>query len=49
VPVWTRPGRLIVTGATSDTVTEGSGLGVGEPKKTQDQGNLENARIGEDY
>jgi hypothetical protein len=30
-------------------VTEGSGLGVGEPKKTQNQDNLENARIEEDY
>jgi IS30 family transposase len=31
------------------TVTEGSGLSVGEPKKTQNQDNLENARIEEDY
>jgi Integrase zinc binding domain len=30
-------------------VTEGSGLGVGEPEGTQHQGNHENARIEEDY
>jgi hypothetical protein len=30
-------------------VTEGPGLGVGEPRKTQNQDNLENARIEENY